>query len=48
MDDIWSGITQLDPNAMTHSFDEIIKAVQTKVNALDREFKSAQEKFNNL
>ena len=46
LSDIWDSLVELDPNAVTHSFDEIVKTVQNRVSKLQAEAKKAKEAFN--
>ena len=48
MSDAWEGIQKLDPNTATHSFDEIVKAVQNKVKTLQKNMQDAQKAFDNF
>ena len=48
MKDIWKDIENVDPNAVTHSFDEIVRVVQQKVSKLDEANKKAQQSFENV
>ena len=48
MSDAWEGIQKLDPNTATHSFDEIVKAVQNKVKSLHKSMQDAQKAFDNF
>ena len=46
--DIWSDIENLDPSALAHSFDDIVKAVSSKVNAYQRELERAKIAYQNF